>query len=76
MRTVSIHWKICCEKGQQDFLTHTDTEFSVLLITFMDLCSHPLERLIVLFYPKLKDQNTELIKYIHTSSAKSISVFK
>lgn len=39
---------------------------------FMDLGSDPLERLIVLFYPDLKDQNAELIQCIQTTLTKSI----
>lgn len=41
----------------------------------MDLSIHPPERLIVLFYPNLKEQNTELIQCISTTLAKSISFF-
>ena len=48
---------------------------SIILTPFRAVSIHPLERLIV-FYPKVKNQNAELIQYIPTIQAKSISVFK
>lgn len=41
---------------------------------FMDLGCDPLEWLIVLFYPDLKEQNAELIQCIQATLTKSILI--